>query len=125
MKIFLYNLKVFFEQSFLNDTQQKIIENKYDFSDEDNKKLNELKTEYQNLSQQNIQDKIKLETTKYSEINTIKKLIEDVSKNINPYIEKVKNTLELYKKYELESNEFKKQIEVLKTFVKRSAKLGS
>lgn len=112
---FSLQFKSFFEQSFLNDTQQKIIENKYDFSDEDNKKLNELKTEYQNLSQQNIQDKIKLETTKYSEINTIKKLIEDVSKNINPYIEKVKNTLELYKKYELESNEFKKQIEVLKT----------
>lgn len=107
--------KSLFEQNFLNDVQQKAIENKYDFSDEDNKKLNELKTEYQDLSQQNIQDKIKLETTRYNAINTIKKLIEDTSKNINPYIEKVKNTLELYKKYELESNEFKKQIEVLKT----------
>jgi len=112
---FSLQYKSLFEKNFLNDAQQKDIENKYNFSDEDNKKLNDLKTEYQNLSQQNIQDKIKLETTKYNEINTIKKLIEDVSKNINPYIEKVKNTLELYKKYELESNEFKKQIEVLKT----------
>lgn len=112
---FSLQFKSLFEQNFLNDTQQKTIENKYDFSDEDNKKLNNLKTEYQNLSQQNIQDKIKLETAKYNEINTIKKLIEDVSKNINPYIEKVKNALDLYKKYELESNEFKKQIEVLKT----------
>lgn len=107
--------KSLFEQNFLNDAQQKAIESKYDFSDEDNKKLNELKTEYQNLSQQNIQDKIKLETTRYNAINTIKKLIEDTSKNINPYIEKVKNILEQYKKYKLESNEFKKQIEVLKT----------
>ncbi|QWV00072.1 AAA family ATPase [Francisella salimarina] len=112
---FSSQIKSIFEQNYLDNVQQKNIENKYDFLDKYNKRLNDLKTEYQNLSQQNIQDKIKLETTKYEEINTIKRLVEDVSKSINPYTEKVKNTVGLYKKYELESNEFKKQIEVLKT----------
>lgn len=51
--------------------------------------------------------------TKYNEINTIKKLIEETAKKTNTFAEEAKNTLELYEKYSFESNEFKKQIEVL------------
>ncbi len=106
--------KGLFEQNYLNITQEKEVESKFEFIDEDSKKLDDLKIQHQNLSQQNIQDRIKLETTKYSEINAIKKSIEEILKKINIFEDEAKNILELYEKYSFESNEFKKQIEVLK-----------
>ncbi|MDD2357785.1 MAG: hypothetical protein PHX13_07730, partial [Thiovulaceae bacterium] len=112
---FLLHNKGLFEQSYLSTAQENEVQSRFEFVDEDNKKLEDFKIQYQNFSQQNIQDKIKIETTKYSEINAIKKSIEETSKKISTFAEEAKNILESYEKFTFESNEFKKQIEVLKT----------
>lgn len=111
---FLLENKGLFEQNYLNSMQENTVQSKFEFADEDSKKLDDLKIQHQNLSQQNIEDKIKLETTKFNEIDAIKKSIEEISKKIKTFVEEAKNILELYEKYSFESNEFKKQIEVLK-----------
>ncbi|MDD2357240.1 MAG: hypothetical protein PHX13_04950, partial [Thiovulaceae bacterium] len=111
---FLAHNKGVFEQSYLSTVQEDEVQSRFEFVDEDSKKLEDLKIQYQNLSQQNIQDKIKIETTKYSEINAIKKSIEETAKKTSTFVEEAKNILELYEKYSFESNEFKKQLEVLK-----------
>lgn len=110
---FLLQNKGLFEQNYLDSIQENAVQSKFEFTDEDSKKLDDLKIQHQNLSQQNIQDRIKLETTKYTEIDVIKKLIVETTKNINTFLEEAKNVLESYEKYSFESNEFKKQIEVL------------
>lgn len=106
--------KGLFEQNYLYTTQENAVQSKFEFVDEDSKKLDDLKIQHQNLSQQNIQDRIKLETTKYNEINAIKKSIEETSNKISTFVEEAKKILESYEKFTVESNEFKKQIEVLK-----------
>jgi energy-coupling factor transporter ATP-binding protein EcfA2 len=106
--------KGLFEQNHLNITQEKEVKSKFEFVEEDSKKLDDFKKQHQNLSQQNIQDRIKLESTKYNEIDSIKKSIVETAKKINTFAEEAKNILESYEKFHIESNEFKKQIEVLK-----------
>jgi len=106
--------KGLFEQNYLNITQEKEVKSKFEFVEADSKKLDDLKKQHQNLLQQNIQDRIKLETTKYNEIDAIKKSIKETAKKINTFVEEAKNILESYEKFHIESNEFKKQIEVLK-----------
>ncbi len=112
-KFSLHN-KSLFEQNYINATQENILASKFEFVEEDRKKLDDLKIQHQNLSQQNIEDRIKLESTKCNEITAIKKSIVETSKKISVFIEEAKNILESYEKFHIESNEFKKQIEVLK-----------
>ena len=111
---FLFKNKDLCHKSYLSDLEQKRIESKFVFSDEDNKKLESLVKKHEDLCQQNIKDKIIIEKNKSEQIDAIKQSIENSSKTINIIINEAQENLKNYEKFSLQSDENKKQLDVLK-----------
>lgn len=87
------NIKISFENHQINEDVKKQIENLYVFSDEKSQELKKVQKELSDLTQINIQDKIKLKTDDKNELNVVENQIEITHTNISNYIKKIQETL--------------------------------
>lgn len=104
--------KVFEEHTFSDDTKGKIV-NQYEFIDEDTLKLKTKKEELKTLKQDNINDRVKLENIKKTEISAIREALKIFHKSLEEHFKSSKTLLENYSKFKKESKEAKKQFSVL------------
>ncbi len=115
LKFLSDEIKSYFETHQINDTRKKKIEDLFDFSDKNLKSLEDTRTEINNLQQINIQDKIRLKNSDKTDINSIKKHIEDTNKKLSDFYTDTQTQLELLSENKIANKLAKEQFEILST----------
>ena len=104
---------IFLKNKINKDLKEKL-EKLYLFSEEDEEKLFEITKNIKILNQENIQDKIIIETRKKEDIENFIKNLKDVFFKLSEISKKIPNLIKEYNKKLEESLKFKNQINVLK-----------
>jgi energy-coupling factor transporter ATP-binding protein EcfA2 len=113
-EFFRNEIRIAFENHNIPAELKKEIENLYNFSSE-NKTILERKEKYlAELKQFNIQDKIKLESNKGENLDTVKKHIEETNEKLKSFKKDVEQLITEYAQRKQASNEAKERFEVLK-----------
>ncbi len=107
-------IKTSFETHQIPDVKKQI-EDLFIFSDENSLILNDTKEELQDLKQINIQDKITLKNSDKTDIDSIKKHIEDTNKKLSDFYTSTQTQLELLVKNKTANELARKQVEILST----------
>lgn len=108
-------IKTSFETHQIDSARKKQIEGLFGFTDENLKKLESTQKEHQDLKQINIQDKIKLKKSDKTDIDSIKKHIEDTNKKLSDFSTDTQTQLELLVKNKTANELARKQFEILST----------
>ncbi|MFW8602479.1 AAA family ATPase [Desulfobacterota bacterium M19] len=106
-------IKTAFETHQIDDTRKKQIEVLFDFSDDNLKKLEKTKEDLQNLKQINIQDKIKLKNSDKTDIDSIKKHIENTHNKLSEFYKDAQTQLELLAENKTANKLAKEQFKIL------------
>ena len=104
-----------FETHQIDNIIKKKIESLFDFTDENLKTLESTKKKLQDLKQINIQDKIKLKNSDKTDIDSIKKNLEDTNKKLSDFYTDTQTQLELLAKNKRANELAKKQFKILST----------
>ena len=120
LKFLSDEIKTAFETHKIDDTRKKQIEGLFYFSDKNSTKLKDTKENLQNLKQINIQDKINLKNSDKTDIDSIKKHIEDTNKKLSDFYTDTQTQLELLSKYKTANELAKKQFSILSTIPKNN-----
>lgn len=106
-------IKTSFENHSINNLVKRKIEDLYIFSEENIKKLEEIKKELSDLKQINIQDKINLRNNDKAEIADIIKYIETTNNSILDFVKKTEGSIKINSENLVANKSARKQFDIL------------
>ncbi len=116
------DLKIIFDQSMLDDDDKRLLKANQSFSKRDSKKLKTLKSKVKKLEQQNLEDSIELFYQQKSDIDDLKKHLENIKKTLETISVEIPIAIQNYSDKKILRDERKESFGVLKNIPARDMK---